>query len=337
MQHFWRTYLFPFVYALCIYASLRLVNDVISGTRFWLRPLWLNITEVTVSTFACYIAAYAIGRLLRYQQQRPQQMSIAKEYGLAALLITVISYTLIIPMAALTDDGLQWYDVVNITLIPLLYWLLYYAVRRASDSLKKNYEQQLLLEKISKDQLQTELRFLKAQFHPHFLFNALNTVYFQMDEDVSAAKHTVEKLSELLRYQLYDQQQTVPVGHELQYLQSFIELQQSRMNRHLDLRVDFDPQLNKQNVYPLLLLPLVENAFKYAGGNYWINIAARLEDGGLAFHVSNAIPAVIPARKQGGIGLENLRRRLALLYPGKHELHTGTNGDQYTADLKIIL
>ncbi len=72
-------------------------------------------------------------------------------------------------------------------------------------------EQKLLVEKITNDQLETELKFLKAQYHPHFLFNALNTIYFQMDEDVGEAKKSVEKFSELLRYQLYDQRQTVPV------------------------------------------------------------------------------------------------------------------------------
>jgi LytS/YehU family sensor histidine kinase len=204
--------------------------------------------------------------------------------------------------------------------------------------MKKNYEQQLQIEKISNDQLQTELRFLKAQYHPHFLFNALNTVYFQMDEDVSRAKQTIEELSELLRYQLYDQQQQVSIRQELQYLQSYIYLQKSRMNDHLNLQVEFDEGLDGQQVYPLLLLPLVENAFKYAGGEYWINISARLNNGQLQFEVSNAKPDIIPERKgRSGIGLDNLQRRLALLYPNRHTLAIHDNGKSFTANLNIGL
>jgi LytS/YehU family sensor histidine kinase len=238
-------------------------------------------------------------------------------------------------VAAFTDDGLQWFDVVNIYMIPALYGLLYYAFIRGNAFLKKSYEQQLQIEKISNDQLQTELRFLKAQYHPHFLFNALNTVYFQMDEDVTRAKQTIEELSELLRYQLYDQQQMVSIGQELQYLQSFINLQRIRMNDHLSLSVQFDEALNGQQVYPLLLLPLVENAFKYAGGEYWIRIAATLNNDNLQFHVSNAKPATAVKRKAGGIGLENLKRRLALLYPGRHALNIMDEQDRFTADLSI--
>lgn len=157
---------------------------------------------------------------------------------------------------------------------------------------QKTYEQQLYIEKIANDQLQAELRFLKAQYHPHFLFNALNTVYFQMDEDTAQAKLTVEKLSELLRYQLYDQYQPVPISRELAYLTSYIDLQKMRMNDNLSLYVYFDKNLGEQLIYPLLILPLVENTFKYAGGEYWIKIEARLKNTTLQFDISNATPAI---------------------------------------------
>ncbi|MBV8255128.1 MAG: histidine kinase [Chitinophaga sp.] len=333
----WTKYLVRAAGGMVVYICLRLVNDVLSGMKFWLRPWTTNAIEIVVTIVASNFYIYFLKREAERQQRLQIQEPVWKEYGRATLLITLISYVTVIPMAALTDDGLQWYDVVNITLIPLLFGLLYYAILRATASLRKNYEQKLLLEKITNDKLQTEMQFLKAQFHPHFLFNALNLIYFQMDESVQDAKQTVEKLSELLRYQLYDHQHQVPVGNELQYLQSFIDLQQQRMNDHLQLQVSFDPGLQQQPVYPLLLLPLVENAFKYTGGSYWINIAATLQDQALLFHVSNAVPTVQRVSRSGGIGLENLRRRLALLYPNKHELETIHNGDHYTATLKLIL
>jgi len=181
--------------------------------------------------------------------------------------------------------------------------------------------------------LQTELKFLKAQYHPHFLFNALNTIYFQMDENVGEAKRSVEKFSELLRYQLYDQQQMVAVSNELHYLQNFIDLQKVRSSDKLQLKVYFDPSLNGQQVYPLLFLPLVENAFKYVGGNYQIKVEATGSEQQIHFYVENSVPEVIPSSKQGGIGLENLQRRLQLLYPGRHELDISKENDCFKVSL----
>ncbi|MGN7819835.1 sensor histidine kinase [Chitinophaga sp. 22536] len=337
MEQFWRKYIFPVVYAFLIYVSMRLINAVLTGFRFWERP-WFETAIECVLLSTGYIYTWMLNYLLQYYQRRPKPGPVIREYLVVSAVIIAFTDGIILPIQHFTGErGCQLYDVINLTLIPTLFYLLYYVIKRANASLRKSYEQQLLLEKISNDQLQTELRFLKAQFHPHFLFNALNTVYFQMDESVGTAKHTVEKLSELLRYQLYDHQQTVAVGKELQYLQSYIDLQRSRMNEHLRLTVEIDDQLNKQSVYPLLLLPLVENAFKYAGGEYWINISASLRNDWLVFHVSNAIPAIEMKQKKGGIGLENLRRRLALLYPGKHELAICNSRENYSADLKIAL
>lgn len=332
-------YFFPAVYGLCVYISIRLVTDVISGNRFWMRPWQVTAIEVAGSLLIGYIFVAALHRLLKRNLQRydpPGSTGAAiREFAGVALFTELVCTCTIIPVTALTDDGLQWFDVVNTYLIPLLFCLLYYAFIRGNAFVRKSYEQQLQIEKIGKDQLQTELRFLKAQYHPHFLFNALNTVYFQMDEDVSRAKQTIEELSELLRYQLYDQQQTVSIRQELQYLQSFINLQKTRMNDHLSLTVAFDEKLNGQQLYPLLLLPLVENAFKYAGGAYWIRIQASLDNDRLHFHVSNAKPGSIVQRKAGGIGLENLKRRLALLYPGRHSLQLSDTEQHFTADLTI--
>jgi sensor histidine kinase YesM len=149
----------------------------------------------------------------------------------------------------------------------------------------------------------------------------------------------VEKFSELLRYQLYDQQQTVPVSQEVRYLRNFIELQEIRSSDKLQLSVYFDGKLNGQQVYPLLMLPLVENAFKYVGGEYWIRIEALIDKDQLHFSVANATPGEIPIavseQKAGGIGLDNLRRRLQLLYPEKHHLHIEKKTGEFHADLVL--
>ncbi len=241
------------------------------------------------------------------------------------------------PMAALTDDGLQWYDFVDINTIPLLYAFIYYGVVRSNTFLQAYIQNRLLLEKITNDKLQTELKFLKGQYHPHFLFNALNTIYFQMDENVEEAKKTVEKFSELLRYQLYDQQQTVSISSEVQYLQNFIDLQKIRSSDKLQLDICFDKSLNGEQVYPLLFLPLVENAFKYVGGDFRINMELKKQAGEISFRVENSVPGEIRFEKKGGIGLENLKRRLALLYPDRHVFSAKIKQDTFLAELKLTL
>jgi LytS/YehU family sensor histidine kinase len=234
-------------------------------------------------------------------------------------------------------------DLVIANVLISLFMLLHYAILRGNSFIKAYIEQKMLVEKIRNDQLLTELKFLKAQYHPHFLFNALNTIYFQMDEDVSAAKLSVEKFSELLRYQLYDQQQTVPVSQEIRYLTNFIQLQQTRASEKLRLTVHFDQNLDGQQVYPLLFLPLVENAFKYVGGDYQISINAGLQDSTIRLEVENGVPSDIPLKKmnkvknEGGIGLENLKRRLELLYPDKHTLTAQKKENTFVAVLTLKL
>jgi LytS/YehU family sensor histidine kinase len=243
----------------------------------------------------------------------------------------------ILPIAIFIDDGMQLNDYVIANIITSLFMLLYFSVVRGNQYLQRYVQQKIELEKITNDQLQTELKFLKAQYHPHFLFNALNTIYFQMDENVAAAKKTIEKFSELLRYQLYDQHQTVPIKQELQYMQNFMDIQKIRTSEKLQLDTTIDTALQEQQVYPLLLLPLVENAFKYVGGAYEINIKARATKDGILFITENTLPTTPISEKANGIGLENLRRRLELLYPNRHELLIKKDKDHYHTSLQLII
>ena len=337
---FFRKYIFPVLYGLLVYFTIRLLHDLDVDSQFWKRSWALNIFEMSCSVLAGYLGIYLFERLFRYYDRRwPLQLNYK---GVVRELIIFISANLVlvnlifVPMAAFTDDGLSWADLADLNTIPTLYALIYYGIARSSTWLRAYVDNKVQLEKLTNDHLQTELKFLKAQYHPHFLFNALNTIYFQMDEDVDGAKNSIEKFSELLRYQLYDQHQQVPVLNELEYLQSFIDLQKIRSSDKLKMDVTFDKALNGQQVYPLLFLPLVENAFKFIGGDYKLTVAAQLLDDEIIFRVENSIPQFKqPVNKSSGIGLENLKRRLDLLYPGKHSLLTSTGNDNFTTELKL--
>ncbi len=338
MKIFWR-YIFPILFGLLIYASIRAVTDITQGDKFWERPWKTNAIEIAGTIFLGFIMKWMLDYFIRKFENKNKiaRNNIVKEFltilGANLLLLHVV----VVPMIALTDDGLQLEDYVIAMIIPTLYVLLYFAIARGNQYLKGYVQQKIQLEKITNDQLQTELKFLKAQYHPHFLFNALNTVYFQMDENVAEAKKTVERFSELLRYQLYDQHQTVPVSQEIHYLKNFIDIQKIRSSERLQLKTHFDSSLNGQLVYPLLFLPLVENAFKYVGGDYCIEINAKALSGEIEFSVVNSLPLQSAAEKKNGIGLENLKRRLELLYPGKHELTIKKEDKKFSTSLKLSI
>jgi sensor histidine kinase YesM len=337
---FFRRFIFPAVYGLIIYFTVRLLHDTEIGERFWRRDVVQNAFEMGCSIVTGYFGVFMFERLFKYFDKKwPLQFcyqNLVRELIILVICNLLLVNLILTPMAAFTDDGLSWGDLADICMIPTLYAIVYYGIARSRTYMMAYVDNRVLLEKVTNDHLQTELKFLKAQYHPHFLFNALNTIYFQMDEDIQGAKNSIEKFSELLRYQLYDQQQQVPVLNELEYLQGFIDLQKIRSSDRLRLTINFDPALNGQLVYPLLFLPFVENAFKFIGGDYVMNIDAKLQDDEIVFKVENAVPNFkIPAAKAGGIGLENLKRRLDLLYPGKYSLQTGLDDDTFTAELKL--
>jgi len=334
-------YIFPPLYGLVVYFTIRLLLDTVTGMKFWHRSLGLNMVEMSVCAVMGYVSIRVYQRLFRYFDKHWttgfSYKRIARELLYIFLANLVLVNLFATPMAALTDDGLQWYDVADINTIPLLYAIIYYGIARSNTFLRAYVANKIQLEKIMNDKLQTELKFLKAQYHPHFLFNALNTIYFQMDENTAAAKKSVEKFSELLRYQLYDQQQKVNISQEMEYLKNFIELQKVRASEKLLVDLQLDEKLNGQQVYPLLFLPLVENAFKYVGGDYRIDIKALVDGNNIDFAVSNSVPKELMASKPNGIGLENLRRRLDLLYPGKHELKIEKSEKEFIASIKLQL
>ncbi|MFB9842858.1 sensor histidine kinase [Mucilaginibacter ginsenosidivorans] len=337
---FFRKYIFPALYGLLIYFTVRLLHDTVIGERFWKRDWALNEFEMACSILVGYLGIALFDRLFRFYDRRwPVQFcyqGVVRELLIMVGANLLLMNAILTPMAAFTDDGLSLADIVDINVVPTLYVIVYYGIARTSTYLKAYVDNKVQLEKVTNEHLQTELKFLKAQYHPHFLFNALNTIYFQMDEDHEGAKRSIEKFSELLRYQLYDQQQQVPVMQEIEYLQTFIELQKIRSTDKLKLNVDFDKKLNGQLVYPLLFLPLVENAFKYVGGKYHLDIKAKIEDEDIVFRVENSVPNIKPVSTQtSGIGLENLRRRLDLLYPGKHSLVTENENGGFKAEMKI--
>lgn len=188
-------------------------------------------------------------------------------------------------------------------------------------------------------QRETELKFLRSQVNPHFLFNTLNNLYSLVNAKSEQSLPALEKLSGLLRYSLYEQEATVPLDREISYLHDLIHLESLRVPNLTEPEVEIGPFATDWQLPPLLLVPFVENAFKHGElTNPDDPLAIRVTEQG------DRLLAVItnPIRRQrtsvdavGGIGLENVRKRLSLLYPERHGLAVASENDRFTVRLWI--
>ncbi|MFC0516409.1 sensor histidine kinase [Mucilaginibacter angelicae] len=204
------------------------------------------------------------------------------------------------------------------------------------------YGQQLIIQRITVEKLNAEVNFLRAQVNPHFLFNILNNLYALTLKKSELAPDVVLKLSEMMEYMLYDStDEKVPLEKEIGYLNNYIELERLRFNSEAAIDLNINAALNGYEIAPLLLLPLVENAFKHGLGKLtkigWLKIDIGLEQSTLEVTVENAKPLSAVSKSKGGIGLDNLRKRLDLLYPGRHMLQLEDRKDTFWVKLMIEL
>ncbi|MEJ5994505.1 histidine kinase [Pedobacter sp. Du54] len=193
---------------------------------------------------------------------------------------------------------------------------------------------------LAKDNLQLEFNFLKAQLNPHFLFNAMNNIYgLILSGDREKSARLVSRLSELLRYTLYDSNEDqMPIERELKLMKDYIELEKVRLN---DTKVNFKWQLdhNDYHIAPLLLIPLIDNAFKYNSdeeGSY-IDIFLDVLQGRFRFTIENSISEGTKGQVVGGIGINNLKKRLELYYKNNHWYETSVLDGVYSVNLIIQL
>ncbi len=206
------------------------------------------------------------------------------------------------------------------------------------------YKEQRANQQLASEKLQAELRFLKAQVHPHFLFNTLNNLYALTLKQSKDAPEVVLKLSDLLNYMLYEcNADTVPLSKEIKLVKDYISLEKIRYGQRLNISFSVRGELDSKMLAPMLILPFVENCFKHGVSEElhesWVNIDLELKQGILTLKVENS------KSKNGtgedhfeykeGIGLNNVKRRLELLYGETHELDLHDESDSFLVVLKI--
>jgi two-component system LytT family sensor kinase len=240
------------------------------------------------------------------------------------------------PAEATDTTTLYLNSVFNIS-----FWvLLVTIVKMIADRIQTQHQ----LELLAKGKIAAELDYLKAQINPHALFNSLNTVYGYIDKSNQAARDVLLQFSELLRYQLYDcSAEKIALEKEVAYIKNYIAFQRLRKDTQLIVHLDITAIEPGLTIAPLLLIVLIENAFKFVS-NYpdkenKIRITITVENKSLKSSCinTNELPHAITGINSGGIGISNLKRRLALLYPGKYELSISSDSLVYETHLNIDL
>lgn len=214
-------------------------------------------------------------------------------------------------------------------------------------SVKNLYRQQMKVDALTQEKKQAELSALKAQINPHFLFNTLNTIYANALKKDENTPELILKLSDGFRYLFHEgQQEYVSLQREVQHIKDYIHLQEERLSDKVEVYFSTEINDSKKQIAPLLLIPFVENAFKYTsllkGENHQIHISIKVSENDFSFHCTNPFDS---ARQQevdlswaaSGVGITNVKRRLELLYPQRHHLEIEEEYNCYRVKLAIKL
>ncbi|MCP3931395.1 MAG: hypothetical protein GY705_20105 [Bacteroidetes bacterium] len=261
---------------------------------------------------------------------------------ICSLLVFLIIYIFFIKKSGIEThlyEGELLRNLFSMTINFTLFWListLYWYFEK----LQKEREQQLLMRA---EKLEAEIKFLKNQISPHFIFNTLNNIYSLVLQGHKNAAPMLAKLSDVLRYLLYDSsQETVFLGKELSAIQKYIELQLLRKPKSENVDFYREGKDSKLKIVPLILLNFVENCFKHSdldkSKDAWIKISCIVKENNLLhFSTKNSKKGFIASLKDSGLGNTNIQRQLELNYPNAHELNIEDKGDFFVTHLIIKL
>lgn len=198
---------------------------------------------------------------------------------------------------------------------------------------------------IKTQQVESELKFLKTQINPHFLFNILNSLYALTLKKSDQAPEIVIKLSEMMRYMLYEcNENQVPLSKEIKYIQNYLDLEKLRIGNKMDIHLEINGDPDNIEISPLIFVNFIENAFKHGGKialqeKGFVHLQIDIVEPYIHFKLSNSkpqLPANSPDKlRMGGIGIKNVRERLNLLYPGIHDLQLKDLPEKYEINLKL--
>lgn len=272
----------------------------------------------------------------------PNQKFWSKKY-LYNLLPVLLTLSLIIALLIKTfwPTGTEIFPAFIFTFC----YSLFVAVPIAWYVYKNDNDKIFLLSQLGKSQ--ANLTLLRSQINPHFLFNTLNSLYgTALQENAEKTSEGIQKLGDMMRFMLYENNQNaISLAREINYLKNYIDLQKLRIANSPQIAIDtqIDESFDNLQIAPMLLIPFVENAFKHGisfNEPSFIKINLQILNNRLLYSVNNSVHPKNqsdPEKEVGGIGLENVKQRLGLLYPGKHELVIRENHKEYFVHLTLTL
>lgn len=316
-------------------------NKIVQNAFVWFFLFLILLTtirsesRITTSFFIILLLAPAIyiNNLLILPFLRKKLLVFLSIFLLNLLVFTAISVSIII---AVLDQAFEIMMFVNFFGILILALVFASAIKIARDSFTRRQHEK-----------EAELKLLKEQLNPHFLFNTLNNLYGLSVVKSDKLPGLMLKLSDLLRYSLYETKETyVPLEKEITYLENYISLEKIRLEDSTDIRFEKSGHLSSQMIAPMLFIVFVENAFKYLGiieaEKSMVAVSIKEENNILTFSCDNTVDAHDPndenlEKGKSGIGLQNAKKRLALMYPEKHTLTIKENNGIFSVVLKLNL
>ncbi len=260
--------------------------------------------------------------------------------------ISFISFALILFVAWFVTSLITWkgqppFNLRGYILFNFFFFLFMLAASTAYRMIKDRARADRVGREKENENLKTELSLLRSQASPHFMFNVLNNMVALARKKSDLLEPSLLKFSSLMRYMLYEaDEDKVPLEKEIEYLQSYIDLQQQRFGKNVQINTDLKKTDSNYTIEPMLLIPFVENAFKHGTGlveGATINVKLSVENNTLFFTVKNKynVDSVEVKDKTSGIGLANVKRRLNLLYGNNHTLVITEEDNWFTVSLKL--
>jgi two-component system, LytTR family, sensor kinase len=333
---------------------MRTLRRTIPYILIWLYQCWSNGSraESLLSSNFLLTASFSAATLLAAYYVHIVASKFLKERTYWQLLLSVLGVALVFPFFRYSIEELLYpitFHIRNYTEgVNLWYYIkdnTHYVITPIFMGFAFNFAEDWFINRAEKQELineknTTELAFLKSQVNPHFLFNTLNNIYSLTFQKSEKAPEAVLKLSEMMRYMLYESNETkVSLNQEVKYLQNFIDLQKMRYHGETFIEFNVQGDINYKQIAPLLLIPFVENAFKHGEVSNSLNpliINLLVSNNNLHFSVQNHKKDQ-NKDEVGGVGLENMQRRLALLYSENYGLEVKEEKDSYYCELNLML
>lgn len=333
IHHFflWLVYFLFWVYVL---------SPGVTQTDFYINSFVIVAIHAVVSYFNIY---FLFPVFLQKRVYVNYCIAIVLAISLGALVEAAV-FTFINTIGSEFKSGLLSLRFLLSTAMAITYTT---AITMSLKLVKHWYEKEQLAKELAKLNTETELKYLKSQINPHFLFNSLNSVYSLALQKSDLAPDLILKLSDILRYILYEgSEKKVSLTQELKYLQSYLELEKVRHGSRMHLDIIVKGDTDSKEIAPMLMIPFVENSFKHGLGKDkakgYVKVEVDSRENDLYFSIANSKPengsqVSQQVGYQGGIGLINVQKRLNLLYPQKHSLQVVSSSHEFKVDLNIKL